>query len=141
MFMQNRAIAVEASVCTGCRACEAACVFFHENALGTSAARVRVRKDEAEGLDEPKICRLCDEPSCIPACPAGALSRAPGLGTIHLDRDLCNACGLCLEACSHRSIAVDPRDAKPMFCDLCGGRPACVDRCSPGALKFESEAS
>ncbi len=136
--MSFKPIRIAAASCTGCRACEAVCVFFHDNALGTSSARVRIHKDEAEGLDEPRLCRLCDEPACVPSCPAGALRQDPELGTILLERDLCTSCGICATACPFGSVGIDPRDGRPLFCDLCGGSPACVSRCSPGALQFEA---
>jgi len=138
--MLPKPIRIEASVCTGCRACEAACVLFHDDALGTSTARVRILKEEAEGVDEPRVCRLCPEPSCVPSCPMEALSRDAGLGVIRVDPDLCTGCGICAAACPFGSVAIDPRDQRPLICDLCGGHPACVGRCSPGALRLESEA-
>lgn len=137
--MSLRPIRVKASLCSGCRACEAACVFHHENVLGTSSSRIRVRKDEEEGIDEPRLCRLCPEPACIPSCPESALSRDPGLGIILLDESLCTACGVCLNACPHGSISTNPRTGLPLFCDLCGGTPACIPRCSPGALEAATE--
>ncbi len=137
MVVSTMPILIETSSCTGCRACEAACVFVHEGALGTATARVRVFKDEAEGLDEPRLCRLCPEPSCIAACPEGALERDPGLGVVRLDPDRCTACGVCASACPFGSVAIDPRNGRPLFCDLCGGHPACVARCSAGSLRWE----
>jgi carbon-monoxide dehydrogenase iron sulfur subunit len=129
-------ILIETATCTGCRACEAACVLFHDSALGTSTARVRVFKDEPEGLDEPRLCRLCARPACVPSCPEGALSQDPVLGTIRVDTEKCTSCGACATACPFGSIAVDPRNGRPLFCDLCGGHPACVDRCSTGSLRW-----
>ncbi len=137
--MSLKPIRIEASVCTGCRACESACVLFHDDAFGTSTARIRVHKDEAEGLDEPKVCRLCPDPSCVHSCPEGALKRDPRLGVITLDPNLCTACGICATSCPFGSVAIDPRDGRPLICDVCGGAPACVVRCSSGALQGESE--
>jgi carbon-monoxide dehydrogenase iron sulfur subunit len=135
--MLLRPLRVDPSVCTGCRACEIACVFHREKVLGTSAARIRIHKNEAEGLDQPLVCRLCAEPSCTESCPEKALSRDPKYGTILLDELRCTSCGACLSACPYGSIFSDPRNGKPLICDLCGGEPACVARCSPGALQTE----
>lgn len=74
----------------------------------------------------------------MPSCPEGALSRDPGLGVILLDENRCTACGVCLDACPFGSISRDPRTGYPLICDLCGGAPACIPRCSPGALKAGS---
>jgi carbon-monoxide dehydrogenase iron sulfur subunit len=135
--MVFKPVCVEPALCTGCRACEAACVFHHEQVIGTSSARIRVRKVESEGLDDPHLCRLCPQPACVLSCPQGALSREPGLGIILVDESRCTACGLCLEACPFGSISRHPRTGLPLVCDLCGGSPACVPRCSPGALRAE----
>jgi Fe-S-cluster-containing dehydrogenase component len=130
-------IRVRAEVCSGCRACETACVFHREGLIGTSASRIRIVKDEAEGEDLPRLCRLCVDPDCIPACPNKALDRDTDGGAIRLDKDLCQACGACRRACPFGSLFEDPRDGKPLACDLCSGNPACVNRCTTGALVFE----
>lgn len=130
-------IQVRADVCTGCRSCETACVLHREGMIGTSAARIRIIKDEAEGKDLPHLCQFCDDPACISACPSGALNRSgTGEGAIRLDKSLCQPCGLCFAACSFRSIFADPRDGTPLICDLCDGKPACVRRCTIGAIVF-----
>ena len=72
---------------------------------------------------------------------------------IHPDR--CRGCRSCQLACSFvkegvfnptRSHIVMERDIetektapmiKPLGCDLCGGRPACVEACKYGALTYE----
>jgi Fe-S-cluster-containing dehydrogenase component len=130
-------IQVRADVCSGCRACETACVLHREGLIGTSAARIRIAKDEAEGRDLPRLCQICDDPACLSACPHGALSRSEPLeGAILLDKSLCEPCSLCFSACSFGSIFADPRDGTPLICDLCAGEPACVKRCTKRAIIF-----
>jgi carbon-monoxide dehydrogenase iron sulfur subunit len=136
--MVLKPITVRAQVCSGCRSCETACVFRREGLIGTSASRIRIVKDEAEGADLPRLCRLCADPACIPACPNGALERDRERGTVRLDEALCQACGECLTACPFGSLFQDPRDGTPLICDLCGGDPACVEICTTGALVFEA---
>jgi Fe-S-cluster-containing dehydrogenase component len=132
-------IRVRDDVCSGCRSCETACVFHREGLIGTSAARIRIVKDEAEGSDQPRLCRMCVDPACVSACPNGALGRSEnGEGMIRLDKSLCQACGACLHACPFGSLFIDPRDGTPLVCDLCGGDPACVKRCTTGAIVFEA---
>ena len=138
--MAFQPIRVFADRCTGCRACEAVCVFRRHGVLGTATARIRIRKNEAEGLDEPLVCRLCAEPACIPSCPEGALCRDERTGAVALVEGRCTSCGACAEACPYGSISLDPANGKPLICDLCGGDPACVPRCSSGALEAGREA-
>lgn len=127
---------VDRRLCTGCRACELACSHHHEGVFAPSVARLRVRKDEAAGVDEPMVCRQCGVARCVEACSHGALSRERRTGAVLLDAGLCVRCGDCVEACPFHAIGVHPDTALPLICDLCGGEPACVARCVTGALRY-----
>ncbi|MCS7131978.1 MAG: hypothetical protein NZ934_04555, partial [Hadesarchaea archaeon] len=41
-----------------------------------------------------------------------------------------------VEACPFGAIALHPSKGVAIKCDLCGGDPACVKQCMPGALKL-----
>jgi len=62
-------------------------------------------------------------------------------GATLIVEDLCNGCGLCAEACPFNKkgtvIKFDPKRKVYFKCDLCGGKPACVDVCPTGALKLK----
>lgn len=127
---------VDEKVCSGCRSCEMACSFAHQGVFSETEARIRVEKDEAAGRDIPRVCRQCGNARCVKSCPEGALSRDPATKAVRLNQDLCVRCLTCVEACPFGSIHVHPQSGFPMFCDLCGGDPACVERCATGALRF-----
>ncbi len=126
--------------CSGCRACMVACVFEHEGHFGVATARLYVAKIDTQGLDRPHVCRQCPEPACVAACPNGALVRDKAAGAVCLQEDDCVACGSCAEACPFGAIRFHPRSGQPLFCDLCGGDPACVKRCATGAIGFLAPA-
>ena len=129
-------IVAEEARCSGCRACELACVARHERRFGTATARIRVLKIEARGVDRPQVCRVCVEAPCVEACPAGALSRDSATGAVRLHATECIVCTACADACPFGVVFVDAATGLPLICDLCEGDPACVRRCVTGALSW-----
>jgi Fe-S-cluster-containing dehydrogenase component len=123
-------------LCTGCRACQVACVARHEGRFGVFTARLRIVKDEPMGLDQPHVCRLCRRAPCLDACPTGALSRDDSTSAIVLSAEACDSCSLCIEACPFGMVALHYEIGLPLICDLCGGEPACVLRCPTGAIAY-----
>jgi Fe-S-cluster-containing hydrogenase component 2 len=132
---------VRREICSGCRACEVACVAFNEGGFGTAASRIHVTKIEALGIDQPHVCRLCDRAPCVIACPTGALYRDGTTGAVLLNADVCIGCAECVDACPFGVVTLHPRIGQPLICDLCAGDPACVKRCATGALMFDEANS
>jgi Fe-S-cluster-containing hydrogenase component 2 len=87
------------------------------------------------GLDGPVFCIQCKEKYCL-RCPEDAITEGP-LGELIVSPTLCTLCGVCEKAC--------PIGAIEMFndivyvCDLCGGRPQCVEVCTEGAITFTKD--
>jgi carbon-monoxide dehydrogenase iron sulfur subunit len=127
---------VHKEVCSGCRACMVACVARHDGRFGTSSARLRITKVEAQGLDEPQVCRLCRRPPCMTSCPSEALYKDESTGAVLLRPDDCSGCSACVDACPFGVVALHPESGLAVICDLCGGDPACVKRCSTGAIAY-----
>ncbi len=113
-----------------------ACVVAHDGRFGTSSARIRVAKDEAEGQDRPNVCRLCKRAPCLAACPNGALYRRDGDGPVLVRTEQCTGCGACVAACPFGAASLHPEAGTALICDLCGGDPACVRRCATGAIQY-----
>ncbi len=125
---------VDETACSGCRSCELACSWQKTGAFDPEAARIRVEKEERVGRDRPLVCRQCGTAACVRACPAGALSRHPLTRAVLVDTTRCQGCGACAQACPFAAIRVCA--GKAVVCDLCGGAPACVERCVTGALRY-----
>jgi Fe-S-cluster-containing hydrogenase component 2 len=136
MSDRMRRILVDARVCSGCRACQVACVAHHEGRFGVATARIRVTKVESLGIDHPHVCRQCRRAPCMGACPVGALRRDPATGAVLVDAELCIGCAACVDACPFGMVALDPARGVALICDLCGGDPACVKRCATGAIRY-----
>jgi carbon-monoxide dehydrogenase iron sulfur subunit len=144
--------------CLGCRSCELACVNHHMN-IGddrpspSAIPRIKAERGHSSGGDAVHayhgpnlratsvvVCLHCDEPECVRACTAGALTKDPD-GMVRLDPELCVGCLLCIEACPHGAIYHDPSANIVVKCDLCQGRetPACVEACVVDALYIEED--
>ena len=131
-------IVVRERVCSGCRACEVACVARHEGRVGASAARIHVTKVESTGVDCPHVCRLCRRAPCVAACPVGALSRDEVTGAVLVRSGTCIGCSACVDACPFGMATLHPESGLALICDLCDGTPACVERCATGAIRYQN---
>jgi carbon-monoxide dehydrogenase iron sulfur subunit len=139
--MTRRGIAVREDLCSGCRACQVACVASHEGLFGVYTSRLRVVKDEPLGVDEPQVCRLCGKAPCVAACPSGALYRDHVTSAVLLRSEGCDGCLCCVAACPFGMVSIHPTTGLPLICDLCGGQPVCVERCPTGAIVYGDTGS
>jgi len=84
-------------------------------------------------------CRMCETPTCVPACPRKALTQDPETGVIHVNDSLCTGCGWCVKVCEFGAIAIDPDTSTVRICDLCPEREngqACIEWCPEKALEL-----
>jgi len=95
-----------------------------------------IRNDDA-GLDIVTVCVQCEEKPCIDSCPVNAIS-ANTNGTITISSE-CTSCGSCKQACPYSGPQPDPKGDSYLVCDLCGGKPACVEWCPFEALDLSDE--
>jgi carbon-monoxide dehydrogenase iron sulfur subunit len=128
-------IRVELSKCTGCQRCETACSFVHTGRINNHLARIKVLNLYESGLDSPVVCIQCKERYCM-NCPEGAL-RLGKRGQVIVSPTLCTSCGVCEKACPIGALEIF--DKIVYVCDLCGGKPKCVEACTEGAITFEPE--
>ena len=120
--------------CSGCQLCSVMCAAFHYRSFNPKHARIQLVKGEPN-VDFPLVCKQCDKPECLEACPVGAISRKDGV--VVVDEDACIGCGLCIESCPYNAIFLHPSLGSAMKCDLCGGEPECVRYCPMKVLGVE----
>ncbi|NIM65356.1 MAG: hypothetical protein GTO51_05125 [Candidatus Latescibacteria bacterium] len=125
-------------LCSGCRACSVACTVAHFGVADDSRGAIQILRDPLEGYEFQAVCRLCEDPECVAACMAVALSIEPDTGRVVFDRDRCVGCAMCVMVCPHHAVVPDWRAGKAIICDQCEGRdmPACVVACATGAVEF-----
>ncbi len=57
---------------------------------------------------------------------------------IHIDKEKCNGCGLCANACHENALAIVDGKAKLIRDDYCDGMGDCLPNCPTGAITFET---
>ena len=141
---------IDNTLCWGCRTCEVACK--QENRTAEGVRLIAVGEDGPHRInDRPdfvfqvNLCRHCDEPPCVEACPAEAIAKRQD-GIVVMDYDLCTGCGSCIDACPYEAIAFDEDQGIAQKCNLCHHRvdrgllPACADNvCLAHCIHFKDE--
>jgi Fe-S-cluster-containing hydrogenase component 2 len=117
--------------CSGCRRCEIACTLFHEGKIWPEASRIRVFMI-VPGVEIPHLCFQCEDYPCVAVCPTSALSVNDQTGAVNVDDLKCAACTLCIEACPGNVPHRHPGRNCIVICDLCDGKPKCVEACQEG---------
>jgi Fe-S-cluster-containing dehydrogenase component len=84
------------------------------------------------GIDGPVLCAQCEERYCM-VCPVDAMTIGK-LGEVIVAPTICTSCGSCVRNCPIG--AIDEHEELIYVCDLCGGRPKCVDACTEAAIAF-----
>ena len=85
--------------CIGCLGCMFACSRTYTGAASPQDSAIKIQTQGGiEGDFRVVVCRGCNDPPCVRACPAGALERKPD-GNVVFHQDLCTDCGKCQEAC------------------------------------------
>lgn len=126
-------IKVDIEKCTGCRRCETACAFFHTGRVNPGLSRIKVLHIYEIGIDGPVLCNQCQERYCL-ACPENALTLGKD-GQVICSPTCCNLCGACEQSCPIGAIQIFGEFV--YVCDLCGGRPKCVEACTENAIRYD----
>ena len=68
-------------------------------------------------------------------CPTNAIIRDDETNAVVIVAEMCNGCRACADTCPFGVIKVSP-EGEVFKCDLCDGRPVCVENCTRQALAY-----
>ena len=161
-----KAMLIDVSKCTGCRACQVACKQWNELPAEETTNRgtyenppdlsyntwtkVIFKETGSNGtlrwLFRKHQCMHCTDASCVEVCAPKALQRHPTLGFVTYDPSRCSSCGYCVEYCPFHVPRMRYSLASGMGkmgkCSFCfdrvsnGYEPACAKACPTGAIEF-----
>ena len=133
--VSSSSVLVNPERCTGCGACETACLAKRKGRDTPEGPAIRVLQAATDGACVPLLCSVCPEVVCARVCPGDALSRKRDFGPLTLREDGCASCSSCILSCPFGVLHMGDRRQVPQPCDLCGGAPACVKSCPTGAIE------
>jgi len=83
----------------------------------------------------PRMCNHCMNPTCVAACPSGAVYKRGEDGIVLLNQERCRAWRFCVTACPYKKTYFNWSTGKSEKCILCyprlesGQAPACFHSC------------
>jgi nitrate reductase beta subunit len=83
----------------------------------------------------PRICNHCLNPSCVAACPSGAIYKRGEDGIVLVSQEKCQGWRMCVSGCPYKKIYFNWNSGKAEKCILCyprletGQAPACMHSC------------
>ncbi len=147
--MKQHGFFFDQSRCTGCQTCSVACK--SNNGLPPGPLKyLRIYQYEKGTFPDLRIhihwipCYHCEKPACIDSCPTDAIYKEEKYGAVLIDKEKCDACRMCYEACPYGSPVFDSDSMETVTqkCTMCfdrleqGGKPVCVLSCPMRALDF-----
>ena len=161
--MPSYGLVIRTELCTGCQACSVACKMENLTLPGCDRNRIT---EQPHSLWSVELCMHCEQPPCVPVCPADATWKNDS-GITVVDQTACIGCGQCVEACPYTARHLNPEKGyfeeplpyekaalsshaahrihvanKADKCDFClhliekGSDPMCVEACTTSALIF-----
>ncbi|MBX3068015.1 MAG: nitrate reductase subunit beta [Cryobacterium sp.] len=89
----------------------------------------------------PRICEHCLNPSCVSACPSGAMYKREEDGIVLVDQDACRGWRMCVSSCPYKKVYFNHKTNKAEKCTLCyplieQGKPTICSETCVGRLRY-----
>jgi nitrate reductase beta subunit len=125
-----------------------------EESLGTEFAK-RSQDYNFEGVEKdiygqfentfltflPRLCEHCLNPSCLAACPTGAIYKREEDGIVLIDQEKCRGWTMCVTGCPYKKIYYNWHTGKSEKCIFCyprieAGQPTVCSETCVGRLRY-----
>ena len=133
---------IDLDICTGnkCNGCVTKCSFYHHRQEPGNVGIISVSELATYFL----VCRRCEEPHCVNACPKDALEQQKDKDRLLIRHNMrCISCKSCAHACPYGTIYPELVPLLIHNCDFCLDRryqkkePLCIETCPYGALALK----
>ena len=89
----------------------------------------------------PRICNHCLNPTCVAACPSGAMYKRTEDGIVLVDQDACRGWRMCVSGCPYKKVYFNHKSGKAEKCTLCyprieAGDPTVCSETCVGRLRY-----
>ena len=138
---KDKKLFIDLDVCASgeCEKCEIKCSYLYHQQTGNNGILSVV-----ELAEYALVCRRCEEPHCIAACPVDALEQQEDKDNMLVRHNMrCISCRSCSHACPYGTIYPETVPYMVHNCDFCLDRrtdedePLCVKTCPYGALSLK----
>jgi Fe-S-cluster-containing dehydrogenase component len=135
---------IDLDICsTGqCEKCTIQCSYYFHTQPPVNNGIISVAELAAYAL----VCRRCEEPHCVNACPYEALEQQKDKNKLLVRHNMrCVTCRSCSHACPYGTIYPELVPQLIHNCDYCLdrrdqiGEPLCIRTCPHGALALKSD--
>ncbi len=135
--MKQKRLYHNSSLCDGCGLCQLTCTLAHCGQWNHYQSRIKIVDDMERKARYAVFCAQCEDAPCILSCLMNTIYKQAGSDITVRDLDQCIGCRACELACPFDAAIFDVIQEKVVNCDLCAGRPVCVEYCPNQALTYD----
>jgi nitrate reductase beta subunit len=89
----------------------------------------------------PRLCEHCLNPTCVAACPSGAIYKREEDGIVLIDQDKCRGWRMCVSGCPYKKIYYNWESGKSEKCIFCyprieAGEPTVCSETCVGRIRY-----
>ena len=89
----------------------------------------------------PRLCEHCLNPTCVAACPSGAIYKREDDGIVLIDQDKCRGWRMCVSGCPYKKIYYNWSSGKSEKCTFCyprieAGLPTVCSETCVGRIRY-----